>query len=196
VTVCPTGIDIRNGIQLECVNCTACMDACDDVMARLKRPAGLIRLTSDEAIRTGRASWLTPRVKAYAAVWAALVTAVAALLVLRSDLDVLILRQPGTLYATAGNDTVANFYNVQVINRTGRPRTLEYRVLSPDGASITPLGPIAEAGAHGLIESRLLVNVPPENLAGPTTPVRFEVRSEGRVVEVIESSFVGPGTSR
>jgi cytochrome c oxidase accessory protein FixG len=193
VTVCPTGIDIRNGIQLECVSCTACMDACDDVMARLKRPPGLIRLTSHEAVRSGRASWLTARVKAYAAVWAALLVTVASLLALRSDLDILILRQPGTLYATSGTGSVANFYNVQVINRTNRPRALEYRVLSPAGASITPLGPIGEAAAHGLIESRLLVHVPPERLAGAATPLRFEVRSEGRVVEVVESSFVGPG---
>ena len=54
VTVCPTGIDIRNGIQLECVACTACADACDDVMRRVSRPQGLIRYTSEEAVRTGR----------------------------------------------------------------------------------------------------------------------------------------------
>ena len=50
VTVCPTGIDIRNGIQLECVNCAACIDACDAVMTRVGRPTGLIRLTSAEAV--------------------------------------------------------------------------------------------------------------------------------------------------
>jgi cytochrome c oxidase accessory protein FixG len=96
VTVCPTGVDIRNGIQLECVNCTACMDACDDVMRRLQRPLGLIRLTSHEAIRTGVSSWWTGRVKAYTAVWAVLVATTATLLIARRDLDVLILRQPGT----------------------------------------------------------------------------------------------------
>jgi cytochrome c oxidase accessory protein FixG len=50
VTVCPTGIDIRNGIQLECVACTACIDACDDVMTRIDRPCGLIRYTSHDAV--------------------------------------------------------------------------------------------------------------------------------------------------
>lgn len=193
VTVCPTGIDIRNGIQLECINCTACMDACDSVMQRVHRPTGLIRLTSYEAIRSGRASWWTARVRAYAAVWTALVATTATLLVIRRDVDVLILRQPGTLYAAFDGETVANFYNVQVINRTDRPQSLEYRVVRPSGATITPLGPITEAGPHGIVESRLLVKMPPQSLTGPATPMQFEVSADGRVINVIDSSFLGPG---
>lgn len=195
VTVCPTGVDIRNGIQLECVNCTACMDACNHVMRRLGRPTGLIRLTSHEAIRSGRATWWTARVKAYAAVWAVLVATTVALFAMRRDLDVLILRQPGTVYATLNSGIVANFYNVQVINRTNRARGLEYRVVRPAGATITALGPIDAAAPHGVIESRLLVKLPPQSLTGPATPVEFEVRSEGRVIDVIESSFLGPGST-
>jgi cytochrome c oxidase accessory protein FixG len=120
VTVCPTGIDIRNGIQLECVNCAACVDACDNVMTKLHRPIGLIRLTSHEAIMTGRTSWLTPRVKAYAAIWLLMATATTTLIARRPELSVLLLRQPGTLYANVG-DGVRNFYNLQVITRTNRP---------------------------------------------------------------------------
>jgi cytochrome c oxidase accessory protein FixG len=192
VTVCPTGIDIRNGIQLECVNCTACMDACDDVMRRVQRPTGLIRWTSSEAIRTGTTSWLTARVKAYAAVWTLLAASVVTLVVLRSDLDVLILRQPGTLYVAA-EDTVANFYNLQVINRTARGYALEYRVVSPPGATITALGPAGRAAPNGLLESRLLVRVPSASLTGAATPVQFEVRADGKVIDLVTSSFLGPG---
>jgi len=81
--VCPTGIDIRNGIQLECVACTACADACDDVMRRVSRPQGLIRYTSEEAVRTGRRNSLNWRVKAYAAVWLVLFVAAATLIARR-----------------------------------------------------------------------------------------------------------------
>ena len=118
--------------ELECINCTACMDACDDVMLRVKRPVGLIRLTSDNAVRTGRSSWITTRVKAYAAVWLVLVGATATLFASRRDLDVSILRQPGTLYTAFNGEPVANLYNVQVINRTARARVLEFRVLTPE----------------------------------------------------------------
>jgi len=192
VTVCPTGIDIRNGIQLECVNCAACVDACDAVMQRVNRPTGLIRLTSHAAVREGRASWLTTRVKAYAAALTILGSAFVMLLAVRSDLDVLILRQPGTLYATVDASTIANFYNVQVINRTARPRTLEYVAVAPAGAGIVPLGPIASVTPNGVVESRLLLRVPRTSLSGPSTPVRFEVRSNGRVIQTIDSSFLGP----
>lgn len=57
IHVCPTGIDIRNGTQLECVNCTACMDACDEVMVKVDRPKGLIRLDSIEGIEKGNISF-------------------------------------------------------------------------------------------------------------------------------------------
>lgn len=192
VTVCPTGIDIRNGIQLECVNCTACMDACDDVMRRVKRPRGLIRLTSHEAVVQGTTRWLTARVKAYAAAWALLVGTVFTLIVTRPDIDALLLRQPGTLFTAVGDGRVANFYNVQVLNRTSRPLTLEYRVIAPGGATITPLGNIAQAPAHEILESRLLLTAPTASLAGSSTPVTVEVLSAGRLLDTITSSFLGP----
>ena len=190
VTVCPTGIDIRNGIQLECINCTACMDACDDVMRRLKRPAGLIRLTSDEAVRTGRAPWLTARVKAYAAVWLVLVTSVATVFASRPDLDVMILRQPGALYLPLEGGSGGNLYSVQIVNRTSRTRTLEFRVTSPGGAAVTPLGPVGTTPPHGLVEGRLLVALPAGAVSAASTPIRFEVRADGEVVDTIDSAFL------
>jgi len=66
VHVCPTGIDIRQGLQLECVGCTACIDACDDVMTRLKRPTGLIRYDSQNAFVGKSTRWLRPRTILYA----------------------------------------------------------------------------------------------------------------------------------
>lgn len=200
VTVCPTGIDIRNGIQLECVNCTACMDACDEVMTRVKRPTGLIRLTSHEAIRMAvggaatdrKVTWLTARVKAYATVWSALVIAVITLFVIRPDLSVMVLRQPGTLYTEMENGAVGNFYNVQVINRTGLTHQLEYIASSPAGATITPLGPIGTIDPHAVLESRFLLQLPERSLGGASTPIRIEVRSDGAVFQTIESSFLGP----
>ena len=193
VTVCPTGIDIRNGIQLECVNCTACIDACDDVMRRVGRPEGLIRLTSHEAIRTGRAHPLSGRVKAYAAIWILLVGAVGALLATRPDIDVLILRQPGTLYTTTADGDLANFYTVQAFNRTGRPVRFTIDVVEPRGASVMPVGAIDEVGPHALLEGRLLVRAPAAALAGVTTPVRFAVRVGDAAAGEIDSSFLGPG---
>jgi polyferredoxin len=65
VQVCPTGIDIRQGLQLECVGCTACIDACDPVMAKLGRPRGLIRYDSLVGLAGGRTRWFRPRTLLY-----------------------------------------------------------------------------------------------------------------------------------
>jgi cytochrome c oxidase accessory protein FixG len=204
VTVCPTGIDIRDGIQLECINCTACMDACDSVMTRLERPIGLIRWTSHAAMMaatapsTGRRRRLTARVAAYSAVWLVLVSAVAALLLTRRDLDVVILRQPGTLYATAAGGDLTNFYQVQALNRTRHDTAFTIEVTRPRGGRILPLGAIDRVAAYGLLEGRLVLQLPVEAITGPSTRVTFAVRTGGGVVQTIESTFLGPaiaGTS-
>ncbi|WP_396626701.1 cytochrome c oxidase accessory protein CcoG [Luteitalea sp.] len=191
VTVCPTGIDIRNGIQLECVACTACADACDDVMARVSKPTGLIRYTSEEAVRTKQPNRLSWRVKAYAVVWLIMFSTAATLIARRPAMDVLILRQPGTLQTTLDNGDVSNFYNVQVINRTNTPFTLQYRVVEPAGGSITPLGPIGDMAPYGIIQSRLLLRLPSTAVKGTSTPVRIEVTQGGQLVEMVETSFLG-----
>lgn len=192
VTVCPTAIDIRNGVQLECVNCTACIDACDDVMRRIGKPRGLIRLTSHEAVTTGATRWLTGRVKAYAAVWCVLVATVTTLIVRRPPLDVVVLRQPGTLFATLPNGDVTNFYTLQVFNRTARAQAFSLVVDAPAGATITPLGAADAVGPHALLEGRLLLTAPAASVAGASTTVRMRVRIGERDVERLQTNFVGP----
>jgi cytochrome c oxidase accessory protein FixG len=192
VTVCPTGIDIRNGIQLECIACTACMDACDGVMRRIGRPVGLIRYASHESVDSGRRRMLSARGAAYAAVWIVLAGTVAGLLAARRDLDVLVLRQPGTLYATVATGEVANFYDVQAFNRTARPASFTIAVDEPRGATVTTLGPLHDVAPYGQVEGRLVLRLPVGALAGASTPVRFAVTTNEGAVQVIESAFLGP----
>jgi cytochrome c oxidase accessory protein FixG len=196
VTVCPTGIDIRNGIQLECVNCTACMDACDDVMDRLRRPRGLIRLTSHDAMQQGRATWLNRRVLAYAVVWLVLVAGVTTLVARRDDLDVLILRQAGTLDVTLPDDAVGNFYTVQVFNRTRAAVPFSIAVAAPAASAVTPLGLAPHVEPYGLSEGRVLVAIPSDRVAGAATAIRFVVRVPGEPDRFIDSSYHAPGVSR
>jgi cytochrome c oxidase accessory protein FixG len=193
VTVCPTGIDIRNGIQLECVNCTACMDACDSVMTRLGRPRGLIRLTSERAMREGRRTrWFTPRVQAYAALWLVLAVALGVLMWRRADLDVLVLRQPGTLFTEGSEGRIANFYNVQAFNRTSAAQQFDLTVVEPPGATVTTLGRLNGVGPHSLVEGRLIVQIPRARLTSVSVPLRLAVRADGRIVQEIATSFLGP----
>jgi cytochrome c oxidase accessory protein FixG len=192
VTVCPTGIDIRNGIQLECVNCTACMDACDGVMRRLGRATGLIRYASHASIAGAPTRLLSLRSAGYAGVWLVLIATAATLLVTRRDVDVLVLRQPGTLYATLATGDVANFYQVQAFNRTGRPASFTIDVREPRGATLTTLGRVDRVDAYGQLDGRVMLQLPVSALAGPSTPVRFVVRTDRGVEQLIESAFLGP----
>ena len=196
VTVCPTGIDIRHGIQLECVNCTACVDACNDVMRRVDRPEGLIRLTSHDSMRAGGARRLSARVKAYVGVWLLLASAVVFLLTTRRDVDVLILRQPGTLYTTTLGGDLANFYTVQAFNRTSRAVRFSIDVVEPQGATVMAVGALDEVGPHGLLEGRLLLRAPVSALSGVSTPVRFVVRADAEEPVEVKSSFLGPAGER
>jgi cytochrome c oxidase accessory protein FixG len=192
VTVCPMGIDIRNGIQLECVDCTACIDACDSVMDRIGKPRGLIRMTSENAMRRQRHRWLTPRVTAYSAVWLVVVAAAAVLIARRPDLDVVVLRQPGSLYAEAGADGIVNFYTVQAFNRSARGRQFAIDVVEPAGARIMPLGALGAVAPRALVEGRLMVQLPRSAIASPATPIAFAVRLNGGASQRIDSSFLGP----
>ena len=192
VTVCPTGIDIRNGIQLECVNCTACMDACDGVMRRLGRATGLIRYTSHDIVAGVARRRLSWRAIGYGGVWLLLVTATTTLLAQRRDLDVLVLRQPGTLYAAVADGEIANFYQVQAFNRTDRPTSFTLEISSPRGATLTPLGDVGHVDAYGQIDGRVIVRLPRPALAGASTPIRFVVRTERGVAQQIDSAFLGP----
>jgi polyferredoxin len=185
---------------------------------RVGRPEGLIRFTSHHAVATsgvvapglGAAggegagsfisrislairSGLSARIAAYTAVWLILACSVAVLLAGRRDLDVLILRQPGTLFTTITGGDVANFYSVQALNRTGRSRAFTIEVVEPHGATVTAIGQLGEVAAYGLTESRVMLRIQPAALAGASTHVRFAVRADDGAVQTIESSFVGPG---
>lgn len=193
VTVCPTGIDIRNGIQLECVNCTACIDACDEVMEKVGLDRGLIRYTSATAVQKGHATWLTTRIKAYMAVWVVLMGVVVTLFAMREDLDVLVVRQSGSMWQTTP-DGVANFYLFQVINKTNDQHDVNVRVISPKGASVKLLGAVSTVGPNDIVKGRLLVIVPDAMRHGETTSVTLSVSSNGTEVIRPVLSFIGPAS--
>ena len=191
VTVCPTGIDIRNGIQLECVNCTACIDACDDVMDKIRKPRGLIRYTSYNAVKSGVNSLFNGRVKAYLAVWFVLVSVVTTVFAMRSDVEVVILRQPNTLYSQNADGQYINFYIVQFTNKTYNELPVAVRLIAPAGGSVTSLGLAAQVSGQTSVEGRIMVALPPSVLAGQRTPLVLEVVN-GNHEERITTTFLGP----
>jgi len=186
------GIDIRNGTQLECVHCTACIDACDSVMEKIDKPLGLIRYSSENAIREKKQKVLTPRVAGYSGILLILLTAFITMLTLRPDTETSILREPGTLYQELPNDRYSNIYNVKVLNKTFEEMPIEIRLESPEG-EIVSLGAIEAVAAQNSAEGRFMVQLPRESLSGSQTEITFGIYSGDEKLETVTSGFLGPG---
>jgi cytochrome c oxidase accessory protein FixG len=191
VTVCPTGIDIRNGIQLECVNCTACIDACDEVMDKVGLDRGLVRYSSLKAVEEGSSKILTRRIKAYMAIWSVLMAAVITLFALRSDLDIVVLRQEGTTWVKMP-DGIGNFYRLQIINKTSEPLTYDLKVVSPQGAALKPLGMESTVQPQQILKGRFMLMMPEGTVTTKDSKIVLNIESGGQVIKTVTTSFVGP----
>ena len=92
VRVCPTGIDIRNGTQLECVACAACIDACDSIMEKVGKPKGLIRYGTEAQLQGEKSRRVRPRIAVYCTVLALLLAVFGYKLLTRDPIDLELIR--------------------------------------------------------------------------------------------------------
>jgi cytochrome c oxidase accessory protein FixG len=135
VWACPTGIDIRNGLQMECLACAQCADACDEVMVKIGRAPGLIRYASLNQLDGKPRRILRPRLYLYTAVAAIAIVALVATLAGRSSLDLTVVRQPGVPWVVDGA-RVRNQLDVHVTNKSGEPERITLAVDGPVAADI------------------------------------------------------------
>jgi len=143
VLTCPTGIDIRDGLQMECIHCTQCMDACDSVMLRVGKPAGLIRYGSRDGFDGRQTRWLRPRVLLYPVALAIAFGSLVFLLGTRADAEVTILRGLGDPYTLQTDGAVANQIRIKVENRGGSARDYKITIEGVPGATvIAPMNPL------------------------------------------------------
>jgi cytochrome c oxidase accessory protein FixG len=146
VQVCPTGIDIRNGLQYECISCAACIDACNLVMERVGLPKGLIRFATEHALQRGysrRQIWahvLRPRTLVYGAILSGIIVAFFVALTLRVPLKVDVIRDRHALAREVidaqGVALVENAYRLQVMNTTETRRTYTLRAAGLPGLKV------------------------------------------------------------
>jgi cytochrome c oxidase accessory protein FixG len=131
VQVCPTGIDIRDGLQYQCIGCAACIDGCNDVMDRVGSPRGLIRYSTQNALeqKLGRVQILRralrPRVIVYLAILWTIVIGAAAALYLRVPLKVDVIRDRAVLAREVEGGDIENVYQLVIINPTEAERVFD-----------------------------------------------------------------------
>lgn len=192
VSVCPTGIDIRNGTQLECIHCTACMDACDAVMTKINEPRGLIRYASLNGIERREPLRFTPRLAGYCVVLFVLTTVLGVMLFTRADVEATVLRAPGSLFQQMPDGHFSNLYTVRVVNKTSREIPVELRLENPAGSlTVMGQGSIVVA-AQKLSENSVLIELDSASLKPGTTPLVLGVYSGGKKIETLKTAFIGP----
>jgi len=126
VQVCPTGIDIRNGLQYECIACAACIDACDSVMDRMGYPRGLVRYDTQHRLEHRSTRILRPRVIVYGVLLAALIAGFIVALAMRKPVGLDVLHDRNTLYRSLATGEIENVYLLKIINKDTRPH--QFRV--------------------------------------------------------------------
>ncbi len=206
VQVCPTGIDIRKGLQIECIGCAACIDGCDQVMDRMGYPRKLIRYSTENALASrleGRALWkraLRPRTMIYAAIVLVIAALFAGSLAMRNPLKVDVMRDRGVLAREAAPGVIENVYRLQLMNTDEKPR--RYTISAAGMPGLEVLGvqqPVALAGlATRLLPLRVRLPVeataPGADLQPGTHPIEFVVRAvdDTKVVRHEKSAFIIP----
>ena len=146
VAVCPVGIDIRDGLQLECIGCALCIDACDEIMDKIDRPRGLVAYDTDTNIQRrqngekSRYELIRPRTIVYAALFAIVAGFMLWSLLNRTTLDVNVMRDRQPNFVRLSDGSIRNGYTIKVLNKAARPRTMTLEVLGLDAPIVTVAG--------------------------------------------------------
>ncbi|NGY03193.1 cytochrome c oxidase accessory protein CcoG [Solimonas terrae] len=146
VQVCPVGIDIRKGLQYECIACAACIDACNEVMDQVGKPHGLIRYSSARHDAGGRFRVLRPRAVGYGAVWLLVLAATAWLIVARSPFDLDVVRDRKQLYRELDDGRIENVYALKLSNKQTQQRHYRIAAAFTDGSAVTVEPDALDAG--------------------------------------------------
>jgi cytochrome c oxidase accessory protein FixG len=174
VAVCPTGVDIREGSQLGCIQCGLCIDACDSVMAKVDRPAGLIGYDTDDNIKARslgqpvRYRIIRPRTIVYALLLFVVGGAMIYQLATRATASISVLHERNPMFVVLRDGSIRNAYTVRIANKRPESRPFALTVEGPVGTQIEAVGvaattdwrPIVEVGPDQTREVRVLVTMP------------------------------------
>lgn len=207
VAVCPTGIDIRNGSQLECIQCALCIDACNEIMDRIGRPRSLI---SYDIVRHLEAAgqdmapinFLRPRILIYTTAMAVVGVIMLTALLLRPDLEVNVLHDRNPVYIKLSDGGVRNGYTVKILNKAYEPRSFTIGLQGLSGATVSVIGhdkeadPVIAVGADSLQSTRVYVALDKSGVAtlpSATSEFSFVVTgTDGQARGERSALFQGP----
>ncbi|MCR8724213.1 cytochrome c oxidase accessory protein CcoG [Frigidibacter sp. ROC022] len=185
VNVCPMGIDIRDGQQMECITCALCIDACDDVMSKIGKPRGLIdyiALKDEPRERAGLPPtpiWrhvLRPRTILYTVLWSAVGFGLVFMLFIRPEIDMTVAPVRNPTYVTLSDGSIRNTYDIRLRNKHGEPRPFQIGITAPEGMRVSLEGadyPIVQVNADELRLQRVYVTAPAGSEAATSDRTSF-----------------------
>ena len=206
VQVCPTGIDIRNGLQYECIACAACIDACDSVMDKMGYPRGLVRYDTQNALDHKQTRVLRPRVIVYGFLLLALCVGFVVALAMRKPVGLDVLHDRNTLYRSLDSGEIENVYLLKIMNKGAEPRRFIVKVTDASGAAsavyrLDPTIPAFTVPAGEVFNAAVRVRKDAWDDTGETADrtdgvadLRFEVQAENdpSLRASAESRFFSP----
>ncbi|HEX7044389.1 MAG TPA: cytochrome c oxidase accessory protein CcoG, partial [Burkholderiales bacterium] len=199
VQVCPTGIDIRNGLQYQCIACGACIDACDSVMEKMGYPKGLIRYTTQNEMEAQKPRRiLRPRVLVYGGILVAISVALVVAVLLRVPLDVDVIRDRNSLYRETNEGLIENVYTLKILNMDTAPHRYTLRAGGIEGLRLVVDREEISAGAGEVVELPVRLQADAYALARRSTPIYFELQATDapRLAVREEARFLGPEFGR
>jgi len=206
VTSCPTGIDIRDGMQMGCIGCALCIDACNTMMDKYNLPRGLITWDSsaNQAARERGEKTRIHLVRARTIVYVAIIAAVSGLMVFglssRKSFDLAVQHERSPLFVPLSDGSIRNGYTVKILNMVREDRQFELTVSGIDGAGLAVVGGQA-SGAKAMLQVdpdavgtyNVFVTAPADKLQSKRTPLYFTLRETAKGgSNRLESLFAGP----
>ncbi|WP_035648540.1 cytochrome c oxidase accessory protein CcoG [Flavobacterium sp. ASV13] len=192
VHVCPMGIDIRNGTQLECTNCTACIDECDNIMESVGLPKGLIRYASEDEIVKKEPFKFTNRMKGYTAVLFILLSVFVGMLFLRTNVEAIILRLPGQLFQHKG-DKISNVYTYKIVNKTMNDyNDIHFELIDQKGEIKNVGNKNFKIKREETAQGTLFIEINEAILESDKTTVKIGVYNGKELLETTKTNFLSP----
>ncbi len=176
VQVCPTGIDIRDGLQYECITCASCIDACNDVMDKMNYPRGLIRYTTENALEGKPSKILRGRTIFYSAVLLMLFIGFLVALNMRSPLGIDVIRDRNSLYRETVDGRIETVYTLKILNKSEDSHDVVLSVEGLPGATLETSPPQIHLEPGQVASVIAHVSVPRDSATPGGHDIEFVVR--------------------
>ena len=191
--VCPTGIDILDGLQDECIACAACIDACDSIMDKMEYPRGLVRYTTENAMKKKQTRVLRPRMLVYATLLLILIGGLMTSMAMRTPVILDVIRDRNSLYRELPDNMIENIYTLKIINQDKDMRSFVLSVEGLDSIVLDGIGETVDLDGSSVLALPVRARASRDDAYGINT-IHFTITAvdDGSVSLTEDSRFIGP----